>query len=337
MAAPTSSSPDPRLGTVIGIGELLWDCFGDTRRPGGAPANVAYHASLLGHRGIVCSRVGRDALGDEIVANLEAHRVDVGHIQRDANHPTGTVIVDAGRPEHPKYHITEDVAWDYLECDEGVEQLAAAADAVCFGTLMQRTTAAGEALHRFLAAADNALVVYDVNLRPPAYTLEAIERSLRAAHVAKLNDGEASTLSDMIGVAAEPRALAEALFERYGVELVCVTRGGDGCGVYTPDDALAVDGRPVKVADAVGAGDAFSAGLISGLLRGWSPQRTARFANELGGLIASRPGAMPDSKDASDELVERYERMEDPDDAGGQGRRWSLHHALQRPRPGSRN
>ena len=123
--------------TIVAIGEALWDVFPDRRRPGGAPCNVAFHASRLGDRGAIVTRVGTDAGGDELVGYLRQRGVDTGCVQRDPTRPTGTVLVtlqDAG----PRYTITEHVAWDYIVADDEARSLTRAADAVCVGSLAQR-------------------------------------------------------------------------------------------------------------------------------------------------------------------------------------------------------
>ncbi|HUU97278.1 MAG TPA: PfkB family carbohydrate kinase [Phycisphaerae bacterium] len=93
--------------------------------------------------------------------------------------------------------------------------------------------------------------------------------------------------------AADPQRFAADLRARFGVELVCVTRAEEGCLLIGPDETADVPGVRVEVADAVGAGDAFTAALICARLRGWGLQRAARFANEVGALVAARAGAMP--------------------------------------------
>ena len=123
---------------VIGLGELLWDMFGDSRLPGGAPANVAFQASQLGLTVSVTSRVGRDPLGDELLQFLAGKSLDTSLIQRDPTHPTGWVTVDLSDEGHPDYIIHEDVAWDFLEPQQDLLDAAARAAAVCFGTLAQR-------------------------------------------------------------------------------------------------------------------------------------------------------------------------------------------------------
>lgn len=283
---------------VIGLGELLWDCFADSRRPGGAPANVAFHAQQLGHRGVVCSRVGTDDLGDELLAHLADHGLETEHIQRDTEHPTGTVTVDTTDPGHPSFVIHDAVAWDYLFFGDDLERLMADASAVCFGTLAQRHPSTRETIHRCIRAAKGALIVYDVNLRQSWYDREWIERSLHASAIVKLNADEVAVLADVLDVgSSSPEAFCDALRARYQVRIVCITRAEQGCLLHGPDEAVDVPGVKVEVADAVGAGDAFTAALISACLRGWPLPTAARFANEVGARVAGRPGAMPSLRD----------------------------------------
>lgn len=283
--------PERAESIVVGLGEVLWDCFPDGRRPGGAPANVAYHACRLGHRGVVVSRVGRDEAGDALARHLEAQGLDLRYVQRDAERPTGRVTVDTDDSARPVFIIHEDVAWDRLAFDAELAGLMASASAVCFGTLAQRDATSRSTIRRCLDAARDALVVYDVNLRQDWYAREWIERSLALSRVVKLNEKEVSVVSELLGT--DPGGFAKSLRERYDVELTCVTRAERGCVLLGPDETVDVPGKPVEVVDAVGAGDAFTAALISGLLRGWPLERTAGFANELGALVARSPGAMP--------------------------------------------
>ena len=279
---------------VVGLGELLWDCFPDSRRPGGAPANVAFHAQQLGQRGVICARIGDDELGRELLAYLDARGLDTRYVQRDGIRPTGCVTVNTTNPDRPSFIIHENIAWDALEFNEELESLMSMAAAVCFGTLAQRSLRSRETIHHCLSAARNALIVYDVNLRQNWYERDWIERSLRTARVVKLNIDEVAVLAKLLETeSADPQRFAADLRARFGVELVCVTRAEEGCLLIGPDETADVPGVRVEVADAVGAGDAFTAALICARLRGWGLQRAARFANEVGALVAARAGAMP--------------------------------------------
>lgn len=295
--------------TIIGLGELLWDCFGSERRPGGAPANVAAHAAQLGGRGVVCSRVGHDPLGEEICNYLVTRGLSVDHVQRDDDHPTGTVTVDATRPDDPAYTIHENVAWDHLEFTPRVAELMGSADAVCFGTLAQRSPRSAETIQRAIVAAGEALVVYDVNLRQNWYDRATLERSLRACDVVKLNAHELTVIDELLEIRApEPGAFAERLAERFHLELVCLTRGGQGCLLWSRGEIADAPGEPVHVVDAVGAGDAFCAALITARLRGWPLATTAQFANRVGALVAGRAGAVPDLLEDYAALNQQYGR-----------------------------
>lgn len=283
---------------VIGIGEVLWDVFPRLRRPGGAPANVAFHANQMGECGVVCSRVGRDALGDELVAFLRDRGLIVSHIQRDARLPTGTVTVDATQAESPRYTIHENVAWDALALDEPLSQVAAQASAICFGTLAQRSGVSRETIRATLGQCGHALRVYDVNLRPPWYSAECVAASLDLCDVVKLSAEEAVEVARLCGLNAErPTEIARALIDRCGLRLVCITRGSDGAAVVSADECVESPAVPVHVVEAVGAGDSFAAAMIHGMLAEWPLERMLRFAIGVSGLVVGREGAMPPMHD----------------------------------------
>ena len=279
---------------VVGLGELLWDEFGDHRRPGGAPANVAFHATQLGCRGVVCSRVGRDEPGDALLAFLESQSLETGEIQRDAVHPTGRVTVDTSNPGHPTYIIHENVAWDFLEATDRLAALGREADAICFGTLAQRSATSRATIQRVLSVSrPDCLRVYDVNLRQHWYEPATLEASLAQATIVKLNHDEVGVLAPLLSLPAEPLAFARGLLEKFAGEIVCITRSENGCLAVSAGEVAELPGVPITVADAVGAGDAFTAAFIRARLEGWSLERTAEFANRVGALVASHPGAMP--------------------------------------------
>jgi len=287
----------------------LWDCFAESKRPGGAPANVAFHISQLGGRGIICSRVGVDNAGDKLRSHLRDHDMDDSFVQRDPDHPTGTVTVTTDESGSPDYIIHENVAWDFLELTDDMRELVARADALCFGTLAQRNGVSRETIHACLKAAGGARIVYDVNLRQNWYHRDWVERSLHAAHIVKLNIDEVAILSDLLGAPRPPTAFADHIRRHYDVSTLCVTRGAEGCMVAGPDGTADVTGSRVEVVDTVGAGDAFTAGLICAHLWGWGSHQTARLANAVGGLVAGRAGAMPSLTAEIAELIERIKRF----------------------------
>jgi fructokinase len=279
---------------VVGLGELLWDEFGSSRRPGGAPANVAFHAGQCGCEGVVCSRVGRDEPGDGLIRFLAEEELDSRYIQRDPERPSGRVTVDASTPGHPQYVIHENVAWDNLEWTDALGELMARADAVCFGSLAQRSSVSRETVRQCLAATrPDCLRVFDVNLRQQWFDGPTIAASLNQAQVVKLNTSEVVEISRLLQLPGGHAEFASALHREYAVGLTCITRGEHGCLLVSASGEVEVSGLPVEVGDAVGAGDAFTAAMIYGLLRSWPLRSVAEFANRVGAMVASREGAMP--------------------------------------------
>jgi fructokinase len=280
---------------VVGLGEMLWDCFGEARHPGGAPANVAFHAQQLGLRGAVLTRVGQDELGDDLLRFLTEQGLATTWVQRDPLHLTGIATVDSSRETSPQFVFRPDSAWDFLEFNPAVEQLLQDAAAVCFGTLAQRSPDTRGMIHHCLQHVRPACqIVYDVNLRRPWFQREWIEASLVFARAVKLNQDEVAILGDLLGfTATDLPGFARELQDRFKIETVCITRGADGCFLRRHDQTADVPGKPILVADTVGAGDAFTAGLIWATLQDWPLPKVAEFANAVGALVASRPGAMP--------------------------------------------
>jgi len=279
---------------VIGLGEVLWDCFPEHRLPGGAPANVAFQAQQLGLTAAVATRVGDDALGDELIGFLRQQGLNTALVQRDVEHGTGTVTVELS-PTGTRYEFLENSAWDFLADSDDWLTAARHAKAICFGTLAQRQARSRETIQAILrATSPGCLVVYDVNLRPPFYQREWIHESLRQATIVKLNDDEVRILAAMFSTHTTTEdEFARWLIETYHVRLVCITRGAKGALAVSPEELCEVAGIPITVADTVGAGDAFTAALIWSQLQQWPLKRALTLANRLGALVASRPGAMP--------------------------------------------
>ncbi len=278
---------------VIGIGEVLWDRFPDGDRLGGAPANVAFHAAQLGACGIPVSRIGQDVDGDRLAAALNFHGLPLKAIQRDSLHPTGIVRVTLDRGQ-PSYAIEEEAAWDALEFSPELERLAASADAVCFGTLAQRSSASRQTIQRFVSGtAPGTLLLFDINLRQAFYDRSSVEFGLLHATGLKLNDDELRAVATLFGWSFSTEAVCARLFASFPLKWIALTHGAEGCELRFPTGTIHSAAPQVECIDAVGAGDAFSAALIVSLLEGRSPQEAADRANRIGAYIATQSGAMP--------------------------------------------
>lgn len=285
---------------VVGLGELLWDLFPAGAQLGGAPANFAYITSLLGDQGIPASRLGHDPLGTDAIHRLGELGLSTKFIQKDADHPTGTVKVEVDRTGQPCFEISESVAWDFLQWTPQWQELAEQADAVCFGSLAQRSEHSRATIRRFLQALRKSAVrVFDVNLRKNFYSTEVLAESMKLATIVKLNHEELPKIMRLFELEARGEEESARQLLSHQVKLVCVTRGNGGSLLVSADERSEHPGFKVKVADTVGAGDAFTAALAHGYLRGTSLAQINENANRVGAWVASQPGATPTPKAGS--------------------------------------
>lgn len=281
--------------TIVGIGEALFDVYTDESRLGGAPLNMAVHARQLGNLATVVSRIGQDDLGRRVITELRERGVDTDHLQTDPDRPTGTVLVELDSRGEPRYKIVHNVAWDALQWDPDMENLARHTDAVCFGTLAQRDGQARSTIQRFVESATSAIRLLDVNLRQNHFGRRILTRSLDLANAVKLNTEELRVLADLLNLGSNTDAAANRLLKLYpAIRWLALTRGAEGMLLYTPTSRHDCHAMPVTGAvDAVGAGDAVSAALLHASLRHWPWDKTLELANALGAHVAGQPGACP--------------------------------------------
>ena len=277
---------------IVGIGEILWDMLPSGKALGGAPANFAYHAARLGEEGWAVSAVGDDALGQEI-RDIVADK-KLNNIIAMSDKPTGTVEVELNEKGVPTYNIMEDVAWDNIPFTTEMEALAARADAVCFGSLVQRMNSRQTVLRFLRALRPDALKVFDINLRQQYYTQEVIEESLRLADILKINDEEIGIVSKMFSLGEDPIAACRELIALYGLDLVILTKGPEGSEVITANQVIPQGTDVVEIVDTVGAGDSFTAAFVVSYLRGDTLSQAQRLASETASYVCSRKGAMPE-------------------------------------------
>lgn len=280
---------------VAGIGELLWDVFPGGREIGGAPGNFAWHAQALGVTGAVISCVGDDEAGREILDRFDALGLRRDLVCVDPAHPTGRSTVSLDEAGIPSFHVHENVAWDFIPFTPALARAAAGIDAVNFGTLGQRAQVSRETTRAFLAAMrPDAIRLFDLNLRPPHYSRGVIEASLAYATVVKLNDGELAELSRMFDWPGGEGERLGRLADAFGLRLIALTRGEKGSVLYTRERVSVHAGFRVPVSDTVGAGDAFGAAVVAGLLRGRDIDAINEHANRVAAFVCTRRGATPD-------------------------------------------
>lgn len=281
---------------ILGIGELLWDILPEGAQLGGAPANFAVMAGRLGNHAVILSRIGRDELGRKATELLDPLPVDASFLEVDPDHETGQVTVSFAGGQ-PSYTIHQPAAWDSLELTDRWAQLAARADAICFGSLAQRSRESRQTIQSLVALTSASCVrVFDVNLRAPFFSGAVIRESLRLATVVKMNDAEAPQVLALLGLPALSDSAAGALRllgEFPSLQMVAVTRGEHGSLLVTRDEVHEHSGIFVEVGDAIGAGDAFTAAMTHYLLRGAPLAALNEAGNRWGAWMASQTGAMP--------------------------------------------
>ena len=283
---------------VVGLGEVLWDLLPGGACLGGAPANFAYITTLMGDQGIVASCVGQDSRGIEALRRMEELGLDIDHVQTVREHPTGVVNVKLDRDGVAQYEIAQPVAWDFLRWTADWERLAADVDAVCFGSLAQRSPTSRDTIRQFVAATPQSTVrVFDVNLRQTYYSRDVLYESMKLANIVKLNDEELPRIMSLMKFPHKDEvSSARRLLRECELDVACITRGGRGSVLVRESDLSEHPGFRIRVADTVGSGDAFTAGLVHEYLHGASLNLMNEVANLVGAWVASEVGAMPTPK-----------------------------------------
>ena len=280
---------------VIGMGEALWDVLPEGRKIGGAPANFAFHAGQAGMDARVVSAVGRDALGDETLLTLQQKGLNTDAVAR-VDFPTGVVQVTLSEGGIPQYDICEGVAWDNIPFTPALDELARNAQAVCWGSLAQRSEVSRNCIYRFLDAMPSEqgrLKVFDINLRQHFYSIDVIEASCQRANVLKINEEELVIVSELLRLGTpQVEQQCRLLMERFSLDMLVLTCGSNGSYIFTPVETSFRVTPLVQVADTVGAGDSFTATLVADLLKGAPVGVAHEHAVQLAAYVCTQQGAM---------------------------------------------
>lgn len=276
---------------IIGIGEILWDMLPSGKRVGGAPVNFVYHASQAGADGYAISQIGNDRLGAEIISELEKNKIK--YIVRESNFPTSTVEVELENGI-PTYKIIENVAWDDIEVTPYALDVAKKCNVICFGTLALRSNKSKEGILSLIDAAPNdALKVFDINLRQDFFSKELIEELLKKSNVFKINDVELAILRQLFSLKGTDEKVCDKLLQEYNLKYLIYTVGDKYSVIYAPDDCTLIETPKVKVADTIGAGDAFAATFIQSVLNGKPQLEAHKDAVAVAAFVCTKAGAWP--------------------------------------------
>lgn len=285
---------NPEKRKIAGIGELLWDVLPRGKQLGGAPCNFAYHVMQAGFDAHVISAVGNDPDGGEILGVMDQLGLRKDFVQVNSDYPTGTVTVTLSGEGIPDYTIHEQVAWDHIGWNQSLEGLAREVEAVCFGSLAQRSRESAQTIRRFLESTrPECLRVYDINLRQSFYERESILTSLELTSVLKLNEDELPVLAGFLGLEGDEEHVLTRLRDLFHLELIAYTKGSQGSWLMTANEFFRCHVPPVKIADTVGAGDSFTAALLAGTLNGLDLKTVHALATEVSAYVCSQPGATP--------------------------------------------
>ncbi|HET7456112.1 MAG TPA: carbohydrate kinase [Gemmatimonadaceae bacterium] len=298
---------------ILCVGEVLWDSLPAGLFLGGAPFNVACHLRATGLPVTMVSRVGADRLGEEALRRATRYGVGIDLVQVDPLLPTGFVRVTVSDAGEPAYDIIEPAAWDAIAPTDALLARAARARAIVFGSLAQRNAVTRGTIERLWET--EAALVFDVNLRPPYDDPEVVRRSLQHATFVKASENELRRMAgwfDLPGAddtaggggraGAKKGGLLQtvaALAETFGCDAVCVTRGRRGAALWRDGRWTDHPGFEVEVRDTVGAGDAFLAVLLAGLLTGADDRTLLRHANLIGAYVTTQRGALPADQSAA--------------------------------------
>ena len=278
---------------IICYGEVLWDVFSEYKKIGGAPLNVATRLATLGNAISIVSRIGKDKEGLDIIEFLKSKKINPQFVQEDAVYHTGEVVVSLNEKGSATYSITSPVAWDYIEKTPVMKEAVSKVTAFIYGSLVTRNETSRETLFDLLDVAP--FKVFDVNLRPPHYTLKVLEKLLLHADFVKFNDKELFEIAYAMG--AKNDSLEQNIHfmaEKTKTSIICVTKGSYGAVLYYKGRLFYNKGYSVKVKDTVGAGDSFLAALVHELLHNKKPQQALDFSCAVGAMVAKKNGANPE-------------------------------------------
>jgi fructokinase len=277
---------------AVCFGEILWDVLSSgSRRPGGAPMNVAYHLQRLGLSSALISRIGKDKWGTDLLKILNNFSLLIDCLQTDEQHATGIVNASIKENNEVEYEMVYPVAWDFIVYEKRLTSLVQNSSYFVFGSLAARNEISRQTLFQLIEVANTKIC--DVNLRPPHFSRSIVEQLLSKADIVKLNEHEVKLVSGWLGNYSDIKDQISSIQNRFNLKTVLVTKGDKGALIKHEDNWFAHDGYTIKVVDTIGSGDAFLAGFLFQLENKKPIDEALSFANALGAFVATQAGACP--------------------------------------------
>ena len=274
--------------------------------PSGAPFIFAVQAARLGMKTAAIGAVGDDAFGDCLRDQLIADGLSVKGLKRIADQPTGIAFV-AYKADGARDFVFSLGAGGHLSADMLNPELFT--DLRCFhlmGSTLSMSQTALEVCRGALemARGAGALISFDPNLRPEMMSPEGARAAfapfIAAADILIPTEEE---LLQLTAASALNEAIDQLLARRPG-RVIAVTRGAEGCSIYTSDGQIDAAGFRAREIDPTGAGDCFDAGFITALLEGKTLAEAAQRGNACGALTVGAKGPMAGARDRAE--VERF-------------------------------
>lgn len=277
---------------IVCFGEVLWDVFPKHKKIGGAPLNVSLRLQSFGNDVSIISAVGNDKEGEELLAYVKENGIATDFVARYDNYKTGMVNVILDAKGSASYEIEYPRAWDKIRVTEGMKNLVKSSDAFIFGSLATRDETSKNTLLELLEVANYK--IFDINLRPPHFSVDLLIDLMKKANFIKFNDEELFIISAFLdskyhSIEQNIRFIAE----KTNTNHICVTKGNHGAVLLYEDKFYYNSGYQIKVKDTVGAGDSFLASLTNQLLHKIDPQSAIDFSCAVGALVAGSQGANP--------------------------------------------
>jgi fructokinase len=287
---------------VVCFGEVLWDILPGKSLPGGAPMNVAYHLKKLGTNPALITKIGLDDYGKNLVNLLSGAGLLTDNFQIDYEYPTGLVYANPNDNNEVVYDIVFPSAWDFIQWEDDFPSLLTQAEFFVFGSLTSRNKTSRDTLYQLLEIAKTK--VLDINLRPPNYNRSNVEYLLAKSDVLKVNISELELITGWFSHFETTEDRIKILQDQFNIEIIIVTKGGDGALVNNKGNIYYHPGYKVDVVDTIGSGDGFLAGFLHHFLNGTSVDEALTFGSAMGALIAKYSGACPNYEIAElNELV----------------------------------
>lgn len=280
---------------VLSFGEILWDIYPDKKHIGGAPFNFAAHLAKHSEEVYMLSCLGKDGLGEEALLRLKECNVLTDFVSQSAVKQTGRCLVTLDENAVPTYDLKQDVAYDYIDCDNLNEDF----DVLYFGTLALRNKYNLDSLGKLLKNQSFKEIFVDINIRAPFYSSEVVAFCMNNATILKVSSEELPIVKDLLSIdrSVGYKEFARIIKEKYAnLKIIIITLGADGayCLDCRRGDEYSCESQKVKAYSTVGAGDSFSAAFLYPFFKEKGIRFSLEYASKIAGYVVSEYEAVPD-------------------------------------------